>query len=164
LLDSNAALTLSDEALRLHLGHEVAHIAKRHNSKQLQQRLIDIGVAQQMVEKLSKRATPNDIVALVGDQNVFKKFGGNFAAYQRSQELQADACAIRELVRAGLDPQKARDDYLFARGSDAKAGATQGESALTVWMGDFSTHPNDPTRNAFFAEATRHHQQALAAR
>lgn len=165
MLDSGAATELSEDALRLNLGHEIAHSAKRHNSKQLQQRMIDIGVAQQMFDKLMKGGNPNDFAKLVGDDNVIKKFGGNFAAYQRDQELQADACSIRQMVRAHLDPQKARVEYLSVRTTEVKnsSGSTQ-TTTITAWTGDFSTHPSDATRDAFFAEATRHHQQALAAK
>jgi len=164
MLDSMAAKELSPEALRLILGHEIAHSAKRHNSKQLQQRMIDIGVAQQMFDKLMKGGNPNDFINLVGDENVIKKFGGNFAAYQRDQELQADACSIREMVRAHLDPKKARAEYLSIRTTEVKTSTGGSETTLTVWTGDFSTHPSDATRDAFFAEATRHHLQAVAAK
>jgi len=163
MLDSEAA-SLDENTLRFILGHEIAHSAKRHNSKQLQQRMIDIGVAQQMFEKLMKGGNPNAIVMLVGDKNVLKKFGGNFAAYERDQELQADACSIREMVQAHLEPQKALDEYLKAQSKMEKTTAAGSEEVITAWIGDFSTHPDAATRNAFFAEAIRHHKQALAAK
>jgi predicted Zn-dependent protease len=165
MLDSEAAANLDPDTLRFILGHEIAHSAKRHNSKQLQQRMIDIGVAQQMFEKLMKGGNPNDFVLLFGDQNVIKKFGGNFAAYQRDQEMQADACAIHEMVRAHVDPQQAFAKYLNVRPStEIKTAAGGTEQMITAWVGDFSIHPTDATRKAFFSEATRHHQQALAAK
>ena len=40
-----AANDLDDGALQLVLGHEIAHVAKRHTSKQIQQRLVDTGLA-----------------------------------------------------------------------------------------------------------------------
>jgi Zn-dependent protease with chaperone function len=165
LLDRAAASQLDDDALRLILGHEIAHVAKRHNSKQVQQRLIDMGVARQMFERLMKGAKPDELVNMFKDGSIIKKFGGNFAEYQRDQELQADACAIREMVYSKLDPGKARKEYLDTRGTVTQKGAqaSQGDGANALGI-NFSTHPDDATRDAFFAEATQHHQGRLAAK
>lgn len=163
LLHKRAANDLNDDALRFTLGHEIAHSAKRHTSKRLQQRMIDIGVAQQMFEKLSKGGNPNEFVALFGDDNVIKKFGGNFAAYQRDQELQADACSVREMVRARLDAQAAWDQYVSVRDKETVT-KTAGSEALTEIIGDFSTHPDDATRSKFLTASIQHHQQAVAAK
>jgi Zn-dependent protease with chaperone function len=154
-----AVTDLGPEALQLVVGHEIAHVAKRHNSKQLQQRLIDVGIAQQLFEKMLKGTQPDQLLQFVQGESVLQKFTGVFAAYQQEHELQADGCAIREMVYAERDPLVARKEYVEKRGSGPQnAGAIL--QTMKVFKLEFSEHPDDGKRDEYFVEAKAHHVTA----
>jgi predicted Zn-dependent protease len=112
-----AANDLDDSALQLVLGHEVAHVAKRHTSKQIQQRLLDTGLAVEMLERILETRSTDDLDKVLGGGQVIQRFRGTFAQYDQGQELQADACSIRSMLSAGTDPLKVRAEYLRKRGT-----------------------------------------------
>ena len=147
---------LEPETLQLVLGHELAHIAKRHLSMQLQQRIVDVGMGKEVFEKMMKGTGPNDLAKMFQGEHVLQRFLNNFASYVRDQELQADACAIREMVYADGNPIAARDEYLSKRGSSTAKSPTKNISK-DLFKIDVTQHPDDATRDSFFKEAKDYH-------
>jgi Peptidase family M48 len=151
-----AAEELEPETLQLVLGHELAHIAKRHLSMQLQQRIVDIGMGKELFEKMMKGTGPNDLVKMFQGEHVLQRFLNNFASYVRDQELQADACAIREMVYADGNPIAARDEYLSKRGTSTAKNPSN-KFTKNILKIDLTKHPDDATRDSFFKEAKDYH-------
>ena len=147
---------LEPATLQLILGHELAHIAKRHLSMQLQQRIVDVGMGKEVFEKMMKGTGPNDLVKMFQGEHVLQKFINNFASYVRDQELQADACAVREMVYADGNPIAAREEYLSKRGSSTAKNSTKNVSK-DIFKIDLTQHPDDATRDSFFKEAKDYH-------
>lgn len=152
-----AANDLDEDALQLVLGHEMAHIAKRHTSKQIQQRLVDTGLAVDMMERILKNRSMEGIDKVFSGARVIDSFNGVFAQYDQDQELQADACSIRAMLSAGGDPIQAREEYLRKRGTQEIVGAS-GTPGLPRPFGlGFTDHPDDEARDRFFREAYHYH-------
>jgi Zn-dependent protease with chaperone function len=150
-----AANDLDANALQLVLGHEMAHIAKRHTSKQIQQRLVDTALAGEMLHHLMERRSMQDLDKVFAGGRVIQRFNGIFAQYDQGQELQADACSIRGMLSAGADPLKARQEYLRKRGTEE----TKSSPAPKPFGLSFSQHPEDEDRDRFFQEAYQHHRR-----
>jgi predicted Zn-dependent protease len=112
-----AANDLDDSALQLVLGHKIAPVAKRHTGQQIQQRLLDTGLAVEMLERILETRSTDDLDKVLGGGQVIQRFRGTFAQYDHGQELQADACSIRSRLSAGTDPLKVRAEYLRKRGT-----------------------------------------------
>jgi hypothetical protein len=154
-----AANDLDDNALQLVLGHEMAHIAKRHTSKQIQQRLVDTGVATEMFRRILEHRSMNVIDKFFTGEKVIASFNNQFAKYDQGQELQADACSVRGMLSAGADPLQARAEYLRIRGTkEEKSGPAPAQSARPFGLG-FTEHPDDKDRDRFFREAYQYHRQ-----
>jgi peptidase M48-like protein len=152
-----AATDLDRDALRLVLGHEVAHVAKRHTSKQIQQRIVDVGLGVDMLKHVAQsRSAPVD-AKVFSSWRLVDRLEGVFARYDQNQELQADACSIRSLVYAGVDPIKARQDYLRKRGVEVSKVAHPAGAPRAFGAG-FTDHPDDEARERFFREATNFHR------
>jgi predicted Zn-dependent protease len=150
-----ASNDLDGNALQLVLGHEMAHIARRHTSKQIQQRLVDTALAGELLHHLMERHAMPDMDKILAGGRVIQRFNGIFAQYDQGQELQADACAIRGMLSAGADPLKAREEYLRKRGTEeTKSSPTPKPFGLS-----FSQHPEDEDRDRFFHEAYQHHRR-----
>jgi len=124
------------------LGHEIAHVTKRHTTRELQARLID------------SVATVDDIKELMADKDpdseaMLKRvaaLSGRFLNYSRQQELQADACAIS--LAGGLpnlDITMELDRYI------GQISATQSQQDLRT-----SQHPGYPQRRERMGYAMRH--------
>ena len=139
-----AASDLDENALQLVLGHEMGHIAKRHTSKQIQQRLVDTGVAVEMFQRILEQRSMDVGDKVFTGERTIESFQGKFAQYDQSQELQADACAIRGLLSAGVEPLKAREEYLRIRGTQEEGKKSSGKSASRTPFGiAFTDHPED---------------------
>jgi predicted Zn-dependent protease len=148
---------LDDNALQLVLGHEMAHIAKRHTSKQIQERLVDTGLAVEMMQRIMENRSMQGLDKFFSGARVIDSFNGLFARYDQEQELQADACSIRGMLSAGADPLKAREEYLRKRGTkDANSAARTLTTPRPFGLG-FTDHPEDKERDRFFLEAYQHH-------
>jgi predicted Zn-dependent protease len=143
--------------LQLVLGHEMGHIAKRHTSKQIQQRLVDTGVAVEMFQRIIENRSTDGLGKFFAGGRVIESFQGVFARYDQDQELQADACSIRGMLSAGTDPLRAREEYLRKRGTKEAAIASTGPSAPRPFGLGFTDHPEDQERDRFFQDAYQHH-------
>ena len=131
---------------QLVLAHEIAHVTKRHTTRELQARLID------------SMATVDDIKDLMADRDpesdaILKRAAalkGRFLHYSRQQELQADACAVRltgELP--GFDVSREVDRYIDL------IGDTQVQKDLNT-----SRHPGHPKRRMRMQQAMKMKQTA----
>ena len=158
-LTRRGAKDLEPSALELVLGHEVAHVAKRHTSKQLQQRLVDVDLAADVLKGVFDKSSLGEVEKLFASEAIIEKFGGVFAEYDQGQELEADACAVRSIVRTGGDPTGARKQYVEARGSQEYVGAANEASRPKVLGLGFTQHPDDENRQKFFERAVQHHKQ-----
>ncbi len=122
------------------LAHELAHIYKRHKAKRLQEQLISIDEAHNLIRILLK---PSNVTSSV--KGFLETFGGTAAIvdglfrhqadFLRAQEVEADACAAALLMNAQLgDPVNGFAIYTKERTDDAKG--------WTV----YSEHPPDEQR------------------
>ena len=161
-----ATTDLDETALTLILGHEVAHVAKRHTSKQIQQRIVDTGMGADMLQQvIQNRGTAVDR-KMLSSWNLVAQLQGLFARYDQDQELQADACSIRGLVHDGKDPIKARAEYLRMRGGESggKPAPPGSRPLVSQAFGlSFTEHPDDDARQKFFEEATAFHRKGTPA-
>ncbi len=78
------------------IAHEIAHVLRRHTTKELQARLVD---SVETVEDLKKLASSDS-----KDMEMFLEklllLQGAIVQYSKQQELQSDACAVRIALRA----------------------------------------------------------------
>ena len=77
------------------LGHEIAHVLKRHQTRELQARLIDSIETTKDLKRLMSKHNPD----LVEVGNKAALLHGLFLNFSRQQELQADACSVRVVSR-----------------------------------------------------------------
>jgi predicted Zn-dependent protease len=83
------------------VGHEVAHVLQRHETKELQSNVVDAISSKDDLMKVvtGSLANPNLILSYV------KVEKNRFSRHHVDQELQADSCAVRLLSRALPEPQ-----------------------------------------------------------
>lgn len=114
---------LSDDELAFVMGHEVAHIAKRHGVRQLEQ---GIGLSLAFGLILDRSATTE---ALVSDLLQVLLVSG----YSRDHEREADGMAVRYLLKTGHSP---RGGVTFLKRLESLDKTKPSE--LSRW---FATHP-----------------------
>lgn len=116
------------------LAHEVAHVLKRHETRELQARLVDLVHTHEELKALLKERHPKPAQMAMRAASLV----GTFVHHSRQQELQADACSVR-IVAAGTDRDMDAlvDDYVAAL--EADVGSTR------KWY-HISTHPDYPDR------------------
>lgn len=87
---------LRSESAAAVVAHEIAHVTKRHTTRELQVRLVESVTTLSELQRLlaQKGAKPNG--ALQG----LRALHGKFLRYSRQQELEADACAVRIVAEA----------------------------------------------------------------
>lgn len=151
---SRGALSVKDGdgVVLLLLGHEIAHITKRHQTKALQSRLVDTGMTIQGAQRLmaTPAALPEFILGAV------QTMRGRFAEYDQGQELESDACAMRLMAQvANVKPLQAVQQYLALQKDSGKAEQTREEIV-------YATHPQYPDRERRYNEAYAHHMQNAA--
>ena len=73
------------------LAHEIAHVLKRHHTRELQARIVDTVNTVNDLEDLASidKLSDTDVSELV------KEISGTYLQFSRQQELQADACSVR---------------------------------------------------------------------
>ena len=151
-----AAKDLDDDALQLVVGHEVAHLAKRHMSKQLQQRLMEseqgVELFKRLISLRLERSQQSEMAKQIVD-----RLQCAFAKYDQGQETQADACSARNMIETGRDPIAAWDEYLRVRGSVTASEAPSPDPKRATCFATLASHPEDPDRESNLRHAASHH-------
>lgn len=121
------------------LGHEIAHVTRRHAVRQMQRmQTANVGVTLACV---LTRVCASEAVRVgvdVGGAAVFARYG-------RDDEAEADLDAVRTAVRAGVHPRGIME--MFEKLLAERAVRPQG---LAAW---FATHPTEEARIARTARA-----------
>jgi hypothetical protein len=134
-------------------------VAKRHTSKQIQQRIVDTEMGLDMLRQVIESRGAGVDRKVLTSWGLIGRLQGLFARYDQDQELQADACSIRGMVYAGEDPIQARKEYLRLRGGETKTTAPASRLAAPAPFGlSYTEHPDDDARDRFFQEATNFHR------
>ena len=143
----------SDKRPYFVMGHEVAHVLQRHQTRAYQARLVD-GV--DSVENLSKfisQSSKPDIGTVVGYATALKHLLVNFS---EQQELQADSCALRIMAARYPDLkhlQPKMQQVLQRMGMGAATTAQKGPASAGVLdqiqylsNGAMESHPSSHER------------------
>lgn len=152
IVTSGAASELSEAGLDLLLSHEMAHLTKRHLSKQFQQRLVETHQAARVFDRYAAKAHAADEIVFANE--ILNALGCTLATYAREQETEADACAARVLTTRGQDPLRAWDDFVLVRPHQSETTPPARRSACQR-----TVHPEDEARRQNLAVAFEHHRQ-----
>ncbi len=137
----NTGVLESDYA-ELVFAHEIAHVLRRHQTRETQSKLIGTVETVQDLKDLLDNRTPD--VAQTVKRAVL--LHGLFLNYSQQQELQADACSVRIAHRIpGMDLDSKIDPYIDSLSSDIPA-----EDKLHK-----SSHPDYPERSKRMKEVVR---------
>src|SRR3954464_717177 len=116
------------------LGHEIGHVVRRHSIKQMQQQQgANIGVPLACILTRICDSQASQAAIQVGGTALFAKFS-------RSDEAEADAEGIKNVVRAGISPNGIPEMFEILI-----AERQSNPSAVEGW---FSTHPLEEDRVA----------------
>lgn len=111
------------------LGHEIGHVADRHNVSQASWGVVGSIATSVLSEKLGNK----DLINTIGDLGL--------SNYSRTQELAADGLGAEYLARAGYDPANMANVIATLQAYDQFKG---GDS--DPYRDLFSTHPNNDVR------------------
>lgn len=133
------------------LAHEIAHVLQRHETRSIQARLTDSIDSLDGLKKLIDSATSNP-GALVGYSN---ELMSRFVVFSQSQELQADACAVRLLDSAFADRKRLAEVIRsYAKSLPAAPTATAPQNQLEMFVDNVGKmsklqdqHPNSQERS-----------------
>jgi predicted Zn-dependent protease len=116
------------------LGHEIGHVVRRHSIKQMQQQQgANIGVTLACILTRICDTQASQAAIQVGGTALFAKFS-------RSDEAEADAEGIKNVVRAGISPNGIPEMFeILLQERQSNPSAVEG------W---FSTHPMEEDRIA----------------
>ena len=116
------------------LGHEIGHVVRRHSVKQMeQQQKANVGVTLACVlTRICESQAAGAAINAVG--------GAVFARFSRQDEAEADAEGVRNVIRAGINPDGIPDmfEILLEERRTRPAG-------VEAW---FATHPLEEDRIA----------------
>ena len=116
------------------LGHEIGHVVKRHSIKQMQQQQgANIGVTLACILTRICDNQAGQAAIQVGGTALFAKFS-------RSDEAEADAEGIKNVVRAGISPNGIPEMFQIL--------INERESNPSSVEGWFATHPLEEDRIA----------------
>jgi predicted Zn-dependent protease len=116
------------------LGHEIGHVVRRHSIKQMQQQQgANVGVTLACVLTRICDNQAGQAAIQVGGTALFAKFS-------RSDEAEADAEGIKNVVRAGISPNGIPEMFQILLNE-----RSSNPSAVEGW---FSTHPMEEDRIA----------------
>ena len=115
------------------MGHEIAHVTKRHSMQQMaQSQRANVGVSVVCI------FAPNVCNSGVGSAAIQVGAGAAFAKFSRDDETEADRAGVTYVTRAGIDPRGMPSMFrtlLSLRSSSP--------SSVEGW---FSSHPIEETR------------------
>lgn len=111
------------------LGHEIGHVASRHNVSQASWNAVGGILASVAGEKLGNK----DLINTIGELGL--------SSYSRNQELEADSLGAEYLARAGYDPAYMTNVIATLQAYDQFSGGTS-----DPYRDLFSTHPNNDVR------------------
>jgi predicted Zn-dependent protease len=143
----------SEAELATILGHEISHVDQRHCIEKFQYELAARRVGLDGIGQIA------EIVRLPIT-----------IAYQKNQEIEADAQGARLSIQAGYDPSVApvlfsRMQAAFGGPATARAATPQGELAGTLVRGladYFHSHPSSQERSERLAELITNNRRSLA--
>ena len=123
------------------LGHEIAHVTERHSVKQMQKAQgANIGVTLGCIlTNVCSGQAAGTAINVLG--------GAVFARFSRNDEAESDREAVKNVVRAGIDPNGIPEMFEILL-----AERNRNPSSLEAW---FATHPLEEDR----IKATRAHIQ-----
>lgn len=105
--DSSQDTRKKTDRVRVMLAHEIAHVLKRHETRQTQIQLVNLADG---VTELKKLLEISDFFSKANEKKRDERLGQLAqllqigANYSKQQEQQADGCAIRLLMAAKVDP------------------------------------------------------------
>jgi predicted Zn-dependent protease len=115
------------------LGHEVGHVTERHSIEQMekaQQANLGIGLGCILI--------PSVCQSQAGSAAVQIGAGALFAKFSRDDELEADRVGVRNMVRAGINPEGIPQMFEILLRERERSPAS-----VDAW---FSTHPTEEAR------------------
>jgi len=118
--------TAKDDQLVFVLSHEISHIARRHESKALQVKIVGAEQTYELfrtaVKTLEGGQSATDILGSATSIQQSIAFLGNIGLdYEQNLELEADSCGAPATRNAGFDPAQGWRDYKEYYGSNASA-------------------------------------------
>ena len=127
------------------ISHEIAHVLKRHQTKELQARLIDsVETVKDIKDLLSKSSKGGDLKTYFRPLVVSKQI----THFSKQQELQSDACGVRIVARenwAKAEGMIKTYTKLFANNQSGENGSGKG--------GNHTSHPSYPERQRIMMNA-----------
>ncbi|MFC1743969.1 M48 family metallopeptidase [Candidatus Riflebacteria bacterium] len=117
----------SDDEVASVLGHEIAHVARRHALSSFRRNALFVTA----IQKLSKKGSREQLLAYVA--TAFAQF-----KFSRTQELESDRLGFRWMKRSGYNP--AANVYVWEK---MKKKANRQQTTVERWM---STHPTHQKR------------------
>ena len=116
------------------IGHEIGHVTRRHSVQQMQKAQgANIGVSLGCIlTKACESETASQVISVAGS--------AVFAKFSRNDEAEADAEGVRNVLRAGIDPNGVPE--MFRILLDERKSSPDAVSAF------FGTHPLEEDRIA----------------
>lgn len=114
------------------LGHEIGHVVRRHSIKQMQsEQKANVGVTLLCVlTRVCESQAAQAGIQIAGS--------AVFARFSRQDEAEADVEAVRNVVRAGIDPRGIPEMFQILINERRSA-----PSSVEAW---FATHPTEESR------------------
>ena len=117
------------------LGHEIGHVTERHSIQQMEKsQQANLGLGLLCI------LTPSVCQSQAGGAAIQLGAGALFASFSRKDELEADRDGIKNIVRAGIDPNGVPQMFEILLAERERSPGT-----VDAW---FSTHPTEESRIA----------------
>lgn len=118
------------------IAHELSHLYKRHTIKELQYSLISSAAGWKIAKKLLGKAMPQAAgggLSILTDlfstgtlvTELFEHVRASQISYSKEQELEADACALRWLAAADIEPRTAWQVFAGVLAFSGQRGADE---------------------------------------